>query len=166
LPSQVEILGQLSPAVSSLGGLPVHCFVGYIHSISSPQVTTTTITIDQLLDAKTPLPSITLSSLTPSPSEVSQIFHLPLSYLTDPKRLRIHKLPHKPPYYAIDVTDRVDAWKDIVFPAIPGSFEAVDLEKESGSDSDPADVHPTPKVQVWGLTGWYINEFMRCLDVY
>ncbi|KAF9506396.1 hypothetical protein BS47DRAFT_1378133 [Hydnum rufescens UP504] len=126
-PSQVEILGQLSPAMPSLSGMPVHCFVGYIHSLDLPQPAAT----------NTPLRSIALSSLTASASEVSQIFHLPLSYLIDPRRLRIHKLPHRPPYYALNVTDRVNL-------------------------GDP----DVPRIEVWGLTGWYLNQFMRRLNVY
>lgn len=33
---------------------------------------------------------------------------------------------------------------------------------EVGSGGDPA----VPKVEVWGLTAWYLNVFMRWLKVY
>jgi len=131
----VEILGQLSPAVPSLSGVPVHCFVGYIHSLDLPQPAATSPVDHAAPDSNTPLRSIALSSLTASASEVSQIFHLPLSYLIDPRRLRIHKLPHRPPYYALNVTDRVNVGKDVVPLHVPGS-------------------------------GWYLNQFMRRLNVY
>jgi len=137
-PSQVEILGQLSPAMPSLSGIPVHCFVvrEMIWSIDeSPQPAATSPVDHAAPDSNTPLRSIALSSLTASASEVSQIFHLPLSYLIDPRRLRIHKLPHRPPYYALNVTDRVNVGKDVVPLHVPGS-------------------------------GWYLNQFMRRLNVY
>jgi len=162
-PSQVEILGQLSPAVPSLSGLPVHCFVGYIHSLDLPQpAATSPAPIEHAAsDRNIPLRSIALSSLTASASEVSQIFHLPLSYLIDPRRLRIHKLPRRPPYYALNVTDRVNVGKDVVPLHVPGSFEGGGDEREELGD------HPdAPRIEVWGLTGWYLNQFMRRLNVY
>jgi nudix motif 8 len=92
---------------------------------------------------------------------VSQIFHLPLSYLIDPRRLRIHKLPHRPPYYALNVTDRVNVGENVVPLHVPGSFGGGE-EREVLGDPDAV----VPRIEVWGLTGWYLNQFMRRLNVY
>lgn len=75
----------------------------------------------------------------------------------DRKRLREHRLPHRPPYWAIDVTDLMDKSGDAMLP--PAPWEG---EDEIGSGGDPN----TPKVEVWGLTGWYLNQFMRILGTY
>lgn len=98
-----------------------------------------------------------MSSLRRSVNEVSQIFHLPLAHLVDATRLRQHRLPNRPPYWAIDVTDLIDQTGEALLP--PAPWEG---EDEVGSGGDPV----TPKIEVWGLTGWYLNHFMRRLGAY
>ena len=181
-PSQVEILGQLFPTVPSLSGMMVTCFVvckkytlpslstylthngqGFVHpSVGvSPHTTEPlpNLSPDHTQDTKfnDALPSITLASLRPSPPEVSELFHLPLAQLVDPTRIRLHALKNRPPYWAIDVTEHV-------LPTDEGNdrtaWQGID---EVGNSGDPAVPN---KVEVWGLTAWYINEFMRRLNVY
>lgn len=170
------------PVVKSLRGLDVHCFVvrysqfvsepertnvicscvyvqcailllqGYIHPSDykgSPALVHMTDGLD------TVLPSLSMSSLTRSSGEVSQIFHLPLSYLVDTNRLRQHNLPNRPPYHAIDVTDLIVQTNDALLPpTLSGTGDEV--------DSRAAVRH----VEVWGLTGWHVNKFMRRLGAY
>jgi hypothetical protein len=94
------------------------------------------------------LPSISMSSITPSPAEVVTAFHLPLSYLTEHRRLRHLTLPHRPPHWAVDVTDLLK--------------DRVDPKLWTGDEKKQGEV----KIEVWGLTGWYLNLLMRYLDVY
>ncbi|KDQ19091.1 hypothetical protein BOTBODRAFT_483653 [Botryobasidium botryosum FD-172 SS1] len=142
LPEQVEILGQLGPVLRSLSGLYVHPYVGFIHppsSIPSPPTN---------LPSITSLPSLQLSTLTPSPVEVFHVFHLPLSYLVDPSRLRRDVLPHRPPYWAVNVTDKLQ-----------DGTAGVDDRLRSDDTSEPG-------LEVWGLTAAYLNIFMKWLEVY
>jgi len=152
LPEQVEILGQLGPVLRSLSGLDVHPYVGFIHplpSTSSPPSSSPSIAS---------LPSLQLSSLTPSPVEVFHVFHLPLSYLVDPSRLRRDVLPHRPPYWAINVTDTLqEAYTS--HPAPQSNGEGMDARRQSDHTSEPG-------LEVWGLTAAYLNIFMKWLDVY
>jgi len=152
-PKQIQILGRMLPVVKSLHGLDVHCFVGYIHSSDykgNPAPAHMTDDLDKVL------PSLSMSSLTRSIGEVSQIFHLPLSYLVDMNRLRQHNLPNRPPYHAIDVTDLIDQAKDTLLPpTLSGTGDEV-----GRGDST------VPNVEVWGLTGWHLNQLMRRLDAY
>lgn len=142
LPEQVEILGQLGPVLRSLSGLDVHPYVGFIHPLSSiPSPPTNPPSI-------TSLPSLQLSTLTPSPVEVFHVFHLPLSYLVDPSRLRRDVLPHRPPYWAVNVTDKLQ-----------DGTAGVDDRLRSDDTSEPG-------LEVWGLTAAYLNIFMKWLEVY
>jgi len=95
-PSQVEVLGEIGPIVRSLHGMRVFPFVGWVHPKAYSTGSST---------SSEALPSLSMSSIKPSPSEVVTAFHLPLSYLTEHRRLRHLTLPHRPPHWAIDVTD-------------------------------------------------------------
>jgi len=142
------------PVVKSLHGLDVHCFVGYIHPSDykgNPAPVHMADDLDKVL------PSLSMSSLTRSSGEVSQIFHLPLLYLVDINRLRQHNLPNRPPYHAIDVTGLIDQTKDAL---LPPTLSGTGDEVHSRGDS------PVRHVEVWGLTGWHLNQFMRRLGAY
>lgn len=98
-----------------------------------------------------PLPSIPLSSLKISHPEVAQAFHLPLTHLAHSSRLRPHLFRGRSPYWAITVSDLVDPiW-------IP--------EKESGV-IDEVGGGRAGRLEVWGLTGWYLNVLMKALELY
>jgi nudix motif 8 len=104
-------------------------------------------------DPEAPLPSITLSSLTLSEPEVAHIFHLPLSYLTSPTRLHSYKFRGGVPYWAVDVSD-----------LIPEG--GVQTESVKFGEQDEVGSGKNSKLEVWGLTGWYLTLLMRVLEVY
>jgi hypothetical protein len=84
--------------------------------------------------ARTPLPSLNLSTLRPDPGEVSGIIPLPLSAVADPARQAAH-------YFRLD--GRRPYWKircgDLIHP--------------------PPENPETMPMEVWGLTGWFLARF-------
>ncbi|KAG1794842.1 NUDIX hydrolase domain-like protein [Suillus plorans] len=97
-----------------------------------------------------PLPSISLSSLTISQAEVATVFHLPLSAFTSPARIRPDMFRAASPYWAIDVSDLVEGFEGV---NDPSGHSEVSYGKEG-------------RLELWGLTGWYISLLMRILKVY
>ncbi|KAF8327222.1 NUDIX hydrolase domain-like protein [Cantharellus anzutake] len=162
-PSQVEILGCLAQPTVSSTGLTVHCYVGFIHPYEelSPGARKRTPSLvpnshPVSIPSSIPLPSLSINSLRPNPSEVQQVFQFPLSYLLSPLRLRPHNLLMRSSYWAIDVTDFIKPELRGLLPNVPCSPNDGD---EAGRIVDPA----VPKIEVWGLTGHYMNVFMRRL---
>ena len=98
-------------------------------------------TNDATLDE--PLVSIQLSRMTATPPEVASIFHLPFSELTNPARLGIGYFRGARPYWEIDVTD---------VSGLKTGPEGADNEKKES-------------LRIWGLTGWYVNLFLRALGL-
>ncbi|TDL23681.1 hypothetical protein BD410DRAFT_692735, partial [Rickenella mellea] len=142
---RVEILGELGPATRSLSGMRVLPYVGFVHkdalndSLHSRAF--------QSSDQETPFPSMLLSSLIPSAPEVAQVFHLPLEELVSPTRLRNHEFRGGTPYWAVNVSDLVGVtWTEEVADEIGG-----------GRDG---------RLEVWGLTGWYVGLLMEALGLY
>lgn len=162
--SQVDILGQIGPPQLSLRGMRVWPYVvSVLHSICTQALTlkhtsfqgfvrpTSTPVLAEKNNDSDPLPSLSLSSLQISQSEVAQVFHLPFSHLTSPAQLRTHLFRGNSPYWAITVSDLVDPiW-------IP--------EKESGV-IDEVGGGRAGRLEVWGLTGWYLNLLMKALEMY
>ena len=99
------------------------------------------------IDDTSPLPSPPLSSLTLSQVEVATVFHLPLNRLTDPHYLREHQFRGSAPYWVYDVTD-------LVAPGTEWSHAGAISEDEGGGGLDG-------RLEIWGLTGWYLNLFTR-----
>jgi hypothetical protein len=97
----------------------------------------------------TPLPSISLASLTISQPEVATIFHLPLTAFVAHGRLKTHHFRGGRPYWAIDVSDLVPPG---------GPWESSDTRGESDNNGG--------RLEVWGLTGWYLSLLMKMLKVY
>jgi nudix motif 8 len=97
-----------------------------------------------------PLPSLSLSSLTVSEPEVATVFHLPLSAFTASARLRPDMFRVTNPYWAVDVSDIVEhsEWRNDPSgpPELGGGREG--------------------RLEVWGLTGWYMSLLMKILRVY
>lgn len=100
-------------------------------------------------DDASPLLSPSLSSLTLSQSEVASAFHLPLSRLTDPRYLREHHFRESSPYWACDVTDL----------AVPGT----EWSNTGANVMDEADGGVNGRLEIWGLTGWYLNLLLEIL---
>lgn len=109
----------------------------------------------------TPLPSLNLSSLVLSQREVAHAFHFPLTAATSPPRLHHYLFRGGRPYYAVDVSDIiVDHEAGVV----------VSSEGQAPWASDPEDRDEIGggregRLEVWGLTGWYLNVLMRRLGV-
>jgi len=144
LPEQIDMLGELSPPELSQSGLRVWPYCGFIH----PDITSRQ---SQPQDGDIPLPSLSLSSLTISQPEVAQVFHLPLSAMAAPSRLKSYLFRGKRPYWAVIVSDLV-ANQD----GKRQSDAAGRDEIGEGKDGN---------LEVWGLTGWYLSLLMRLLEV-
>ncbi|KAG1907856.1 NUDIX hydrolase domain-like protein [Suillus fuscotomentosus] len=139
---QIDILGQFGPPEQSLMGLRVWPYVGFVYPRGSHH--TDTGALDD------PLPSISLSSLRISQAEVATVFHLPLSAFTSPVRIRPDMFRAASPYWAIDVSDLVEGSEGV---NDPSGHSEVSGGKEG-------------RLEVWGLTGWYMSLLMRILKVY
>lgn len=113
-------------------------------------------------DADAPLPNLNLSDLKLSPREVAHAFHLPLSELVSAPRLHQYLFRGLAPYFAIDVSDIISDHK---------GGQVVSSDGQIPWASDPAGQDEIGggregRLEVWGLTGWYVNVLMRILGVY
>ncbi|EPQ56440.1 hypothetical protein GLOTRDRAFT_39733 [Gloeophyllum trabeum ATCC 11539] len=145
-PEQVEILGGIGPPTLSLRALRVWPYVGFIHSSIKSRF--------QPLADTDPLPSISLSHLKASAPEVAHIFHLPFAEIANPDRLRVHAFRRnlgERPYWAITVSDFVPE-------AVKWASDPEQRDEIGGGQGG--------RLEVWGLTGWYMTLLMRMLKVY
>ncbi|CDO75819.1 hypothetical protein BN946_scf184951.g17 [Trametes cinnabarina] len=151
-PEQIEILGRFGPPERSLKGLRVWPYVAFIHPDGKEA--------SEQLDEDAPLPSLALSSLTLSPREVAHAFHLPLSAALSPTRLHSYLFRGQRPYYAVSVSDIVQG---------PNAVHSDTAEVQWVNDPDQRDEiggGREGRLEVWGLTGWYLYSLMRILRVY
>ncbi|KAF7308699.1 Nudix hydrolase domain-containing protein [Mycena chlorophos] len=132
---RIETLGHLGPPEKSLRGDIVWPFVGFVHSES---------TAERSEDPNAALPSIDLDAIrkTASKDEVDFVFHLPLAQLGNPARHRRYLFRNKRPYTAMDVSDLVEP--------LGGEFRSTSIERPELDEVDGG------RVEVWGLTGWYL----------
>ena len=149
----VEVLGSLDPPEYSLGNKSrvwamVVGFIEYVPTLDDSRLTGSKGFIHDRpfkviehgrsypMDRDSPLPSLPISALTPSPSEVSAILPLPLSALTEEARsLHFFRMDPRKPYWKY----KVDKY---IHQSGPGN--------ESGED-----------LEVWGLSGWFLNRLGR-----
>ena len=112
-----------------------------------------------------PLPSIDLRGIKISHSEVAAAFHLPLIALTARSRMRTCLFRGRRPYTAIDVTDLVQLGEG----QQPGLttisneeciYSGGTRKGYAGSDAQEG------RMEVWGLTGWFLSLLMRILQVH
>lgn len=165
-PGQVEVLGRIGPSTISLSGLRVHSFVvcdlihfgsyarhistaseqGFLHasSMDSP-------TADPSNEA--PLASPDLKTLVLSPNEVVHVFHEPFTSLVDAARLRTHKFRDGVPYFVTDVSEHV---QDL----------GIELPIRTPEDEIGGSGSKSSLLEIWGLTGWYTNVFMKAMQLY
>ncbi|KAF8495586.1 NUDIX hydrolase domain-like protein [Gautieria morchelliformis] len=143
LPEQVEIIGEVGPQEKSLSGLRVRPFVGCISPLGLPLESTA---------SSNPLASLSLASLTQSQIEVADVFHLPFSELVSPSRLRPHMFRDLRPYWAVNVSDKVNGAERL--PVV----EETEVDDIGGRGETV--------LEIWGLTGWYLSLFMRALEVW
>jgi hypothetical protein len=88
-----------------------------------------------------------MDSLTLSQSEVAATFHLPLADAADPARLQMHHFIGGQPYWAVEVSD-----------LIQGALRT-ELSRGSGNGTQE-------RMEVWGITGWYLFHLMKALKLY
>jgi hypothetical protein len=113
-------------------------------------------------DLDVPLSSLDLSSLELSKNEVAHAFHLPLSDLLSATRLHEYMFRGGAPYFAVDVSD-------IITKHVSGEVVSSDGPITWAHDPDQRDEIGGGKegrLEVWGLTGWYMNVLMRTLGLY
>jgi len=149
-PRRVDVLGQLGPPeFNKTGDMRVWPFVGFVRPKH------TEYELHRMAEDE-PLPSIDLLSLHSelSPNEVAMAFHLPLATIVNPSNMRTRGFRDGRTYPAIDVTDIVSTSK--------GRRIGVTTE----SSQDLIGVTTDGKVEVWGLSGWYLALLMRTLRVY
>lgn len=107
-----------------------------------------------------PYPSLDLQSLRRevSKSEVDAVFHLPLAALASPSRVRPCLFRGQRPYWTIEVAD-------LVLNENPSAVGSVSNE-DTGEQRDEVDGGKDGRLEVWGLTGWYLSKLMRMLQIY
>ncbi|GLB41724.1 putative NUDIX domain containing protein [Lyophyllum shimeji] len=154
-PDCVDVLGAIGPPESNMrGDLHVWPFVGFVE----PEPVA-----ERNASEDDALPSIDLLSLNGqvSPREVAIAFHLPLTALADPSRWRQALFRGSRPYTVIDVSDIVEL-------AGGRKLGITPLSNEEGVDDQPDEVGPgrEGRIEVWGLTGWYLSLLMKTLRVY
>jgi len=100
-----------------------------------------------------PFPSLNMDTLRSqaSPTEVATTIHLPLKYFASPTRIRLSKYRAQEPYWVIDVTDLVHTGDAVT------TNTSEEIEIRTGVNG---------RIEVWGLTGWYLSTLMKVLHVY
>jgi hypothetical protein len=130
--------------ILNISNSQIHTHQGYVHNSQGVNVQMST----------TPLPSLSLSSLDVCHREVASLFHLPLAALASPTRVHAKLFRGQRPYWTIDVSDL--AWDDH---AIVIGTDGV------GRFGGHSMAHPQT-LEVWGLTGWYLSQLMKVLDIH
>ena len=107
-----------------------------------------------------PLPTFDMSGLNLNTAEVAQVFYLTFEELADERRLRHHQFRGRPAYYTINVSDKVDPvyWTTPLY--LPGELPHKQTGEYAVADERQA------KLEIWGLTGWYLNLFMRIVKLW
>jgi hypothetical protein len=100
-----------------------------------------------------------MSTLHPASPEVAHVFHLPFQDIVSPERVRPHLFRGVTPYWVVDVTD-------IVTDTAAANGTAVRWAPETGVDEIMMGGERHGRLEVWGLTGWYLNVLMRALGAY
>lgn len=102
-----------------------------------------------------PLPNFDVSSLVLNAAEVACLFHLTLEELTDTDRLYQHYFRGRPPYWTINVSDKVPEPYWTTPGVLPG-------EPEEGENA----VDRGKRLEIWGLTGYYLNRFLKVMEIW
>ncbi|KAJ4473680.1 NUDIX hydrolase domain-like protein [Lentinula aciculospora] len=150
----IEILGQVGPPELNLRrNMVVYPFVGFVHAGSPiPDHSTT----DDM-----PLPSCDLDAIREnvSETEVDAVFHLPLSALASPTRLRASLFRGHRPYWAIGV-------QDLIPNGAPNTEDRSKQNESDDGDDSEIGIGRYGNLEVWGLTGWYLYLLMKRLKLY
>jgi len=154
-PDRVDVLGAIGPPEPNLrGDTHVWPFVGFVWP--GPVA-------ERNASEDDALPSIDILSLHSEVSrqEVAIAFHLPLAILADSTRWRSSLFRENRPYTVVDVTDVVET-------AGGRKLGITALSNEKGVDDGQDEVGAAKggRLEVWGLTGWYLSSLMKMLQVY
>ncbi|TRM65268.1 NUDIX hydrolase domain-like protein [Schizophyllum amplum] len=149
VPGQVQILGEFGPFERTLrGDMRVWPYVGFIHrDIARPHY-----------GPDDPLPSVDLHAIREQKAlaEVADVFHLPLAEIQP--RTRLSYFRGHQPYNAVNVSDL----------AAPGRYAAMTRNSPLQSDEDDSEMgasgDPEAKLEIWGLTGWYLTLLTRIMQ--
>jgi len=148
--SHLRMLGTFGPIEQSLAGSTVYPFVGYL----SPHPVSTVLDSPGQANDSSPLPNFDMSKLVLNEAEVAQLFYLSLEELTDTTRLYQHHFRGRPPYWCVNVSDKVPEqyWTTprILSSETEGA-EAIDRGK---------------RLEIWGLTGIYLNRFLMTVGIW
>jgi len=156
-PEEIDVLGEIGPPEENLrGDMCVWPYVGFIHERGTKQ--------PECDDS--PYPSLDLSQIrrVMSVSEVDAVFHVPLTDLSTFSRLRSYLFRGERPYWAVDVTDLVRSAE--VFSGASGSSSVSTEAIHGESLPDEVGSGREGRVEIWGLTGWYLSLLLRRLQVY
>ncbi|KIM44534.1 hypothetical protein M413DRAFT_442502 [Hebeloma cylindrosporum] len=143
-PRRVEVLGEIGPPEMNLrGDMKVWPFVGFVHAAD-----------EKGLLPDEPFPSLDMDTLRSqvSPAEVATTIHLPLKFFAFPTRIRTSTFRGQQPYLVVDVTDLVQS-------ALTDDATVTTNTSEEGETT-------SCRIEVWGLTGWYLSTLMKVLQVY
>lgn len=169
LPSCVQPLGELCPPETAMrADTLVHAFVGFLHR--DPNWNLSKDDSDMVLppiDIQAAHAHIRAENAEAAaqhlPREVDHVFYLPLSILMYDRRRRREGVFQRPwgrgRYWAIGVRDRIPSVPPLaeVGEVITGSSTEVAVpDSEIGAGGGEGKT-----VEVWGLTGWYLNVFLR-----
>jgi len=104
-----------------------------------------------------PLPSCDLDIIRAGikAPEVDSVFHVQLSELVSPSRLRHSMFRGQRPYSAVNVSDIVRGTPI----GLGVRTEALEDDTEIGTGKNEGDL------EIWGLTGWYLNLLLRALKL-
>jgi len=156
-PEEIDVLGEIGePEFNLRGDLRVWPYVGFVHTRGSKKPESDDY----------PFPSLDLNQIrqNTSVSEVAIVFHVPLTELTAPARLRSYLFRGTRPYWAVDVTDLVRSAE--ILSGVSGSM-SVSTEAVHGEEQpDEIGCGREGRVEIWGLTGWYLSLLLRRLQLY
>lgn len=101
-----------------------------------------------------------MTTLKLNTTEVAQVFYLTFEELADERRLRNHQFRGRPAYWTINVSDKVDPvyWTSPLH--LPGEQPLGQTGEFTVAGERQA------KLEIWGLTGWYLNLFMRVVKLW
>lgn len=167
LPSCVQRLGELCPPETAMrADTLVHAFVGFLHRDTNWDDSSSEDTILPPIDIQAARAHISAEIADASaqhlPREVDQVFYLPLSVLIYDRRRRREGIFERPwgrgRYWAIGVRDRISSVAPLgeMGEGVPLSSNVPQPDSEVGAGGGEP---KTP--EVWGLTGWYLNVFLR-----
>ncbi|KAH9479490.1 putative Nudix hydrolase NudL [Psilocybe cubensis] len=147
-PSRIDVLGAIGPPELNLrGDMRVWPFVGFVHSSNEEEI-----------NEDEPFPSLDLDALRrqASPAEVATAIHLPLKRFVSSRQVRRSMFRAAEPYWTIDVTD-------IVKPLLGSETVTTKTAEEDVKDEVGPGVGG--RIEVWGLTGWYLSLLMKALKI-